>query len=195
MQNTNKQKLPLSLWLYIPLWVFFVYLYIQILFFTAETPQNILLSGMYFIEFGVHEASHLFAIFLPHIFTAAAGSVGEVTFTILIVVAALRGRAYFAAIFGALWVMLAMNSAGRYMADAKTQQIPLVGFSNQPTHDWNFVFGQLGWLPADTIIGNSVRGIGDLVGVVALGFGIWLIINKITQQESLEQEPSLVLDE
>ena len=194
MQKSNKETLPLSIWIYIALWLFFVYLYIQILFFTVEAPQNILLSGMYFIEFGVHEASHLFAMFLPHIFTAAAGSIGEVVFTILIVFAVLKGRAYFAAIFGALWVMLAMNSAGRYMADARTQQIPLVGFSNQPTHDWNFVFSQLGWLPADTIIGNSVRGIGDLIGVIALGFGVWLIVKKITQQESSVQEPSLVLD-
>ncbi len=90
--------------------------------------------------------------------------------------------------------MLAMNSAGMYMADARSQQIPLVGFSNQPTHDWNFVFSELGWLPADAVIGNTVRGMGDLVGVIALGIGIWLIIKKITYKESSTQEPSLVLD-
>ncbi len=194
MRDTNKETLPFSIWLYIGLWIFFAFLFIQILFFTVENPPNPLLGILYFIEFGVHEASHLFAVFLPRIMTAAAGSIGEVTFTILIVSAALKGRAYFAAIFGSLWVMLAMNSAGRYMADARSQLIPLVGFSNQPTHDWNFVFGQLGWLQADVIIGNTVRGIGDLVGVVALGFGIWLIVKKLTQEESSEPEPSLVLD-
>lgn len=194
MKDTNKETLSLPIWLYIGLWIFFAYLFVQILFFTVENPPNLLLGIMYFIEFGVHEASHLFAVFLPHIMTAAAGSIGEVTFTILIVIAALKGKAYFAAIFASLWVMLAMNSAGRYMADARSQLMPLVGFSNQPTHDWHFVFSELGWLPADTIIGNTVRGIGDLVGVVALGFGLWLIIKKITQEESSEQEPSLVLD-
>ncbi len=194
MQKTNKETLPFSIWIYIALWIFFAYLFIQILFFTVESPQNVLLGGMYFIEFGVHEASHLFAIFLPHIFTAAAGSIGEVTFTILIVIAALKSRAYFAAIFGALWVMLAMNSAGQYMADARAQQMSLVGFSDRTVHDWHFVFGQLGWLPADTIIGNTVRGAGDLVGAIALGFGIWLIVKKITQEEASTSGSSLVLD-
>ncbi len=186
MQNTNKQKLPLPLWLYILLWIFFAYLFVQILFFSAEDSQNPLLGGLYFIEFGVHEASHLFAAFLPHIMTAAAGSIGEITFTILVVIAALKGKAYFAAIFGALWVMLAMNSAGRYMADARLQQIPLVGFSNQPTHDWNFVFGELGWLQVDTLIGNSVRGLGDFIGVVALLFGLWLLLVKVTSDAKPE---------
>lgn len=194
MQTSNKDQLPLPIWIYIGLWIFFAYLFVQILFFTVESPQNPLLSGMYFIQFGVHEASHLFAMFLPQIFTAAAGSIGEVAFAILIVIAAIKGRAYFAAIFGALWVMLAMNSAGRYMADARTQQIPLVGFSNQPTHDWNFVFGQLGWLQADIAIGTVIRGIGDVVGVVALGIGIWLIVKKITKDENPIQESSLILD-
>ncbi|MDO8335246.1 MAG: hypothetical protein Q7T74_00465 [Candidatus Saccharibacteria bacterium] len=179
MQDTNKQKLPLSLWLYIPLWVLFVYLYIQILFFTPSNMQNFILGILYFIEFGVHEASHLVFAFLPSILTAAAGSIGEVTFTVLIVIAALKGRAYFATIFGCIWVMLAMNSAGMYMADARSQLIPLVGFSNQPQHDWYYVFGKLGWLNSDVFIGGALRGLGDIIGLIALGFGLWLIIQKI----------------
>lgn len=179
MQTSNKQKLPLSLYLYIPLWVFFAYLYIQILFFNAENSQNILLSGLYFIEFGVHEASHLVFFFLPSILTAAVGSIGEISFTLLIVTAALKAHSYFAAIFGCLWVMLAMNSAGRYMADARSQQIPLIGPGETVNHDWNYVFSQLGWLEMDTLIGGAVRGVGDIIGVVALAFGLWLIASKI----------------
>lgn len=192
--QTKREKLPLSIWIYIGLWIFFAYLFIQILFFTPSNPQNFVLGSMYFIEFGVHEASHLVFAFFPQVITAAAGSIGEVIFTVLIVIAAIKGRAYFAAIFAALWVMLAMNNAGMYMADARSQLIPLVGFSNQPNHDWHFVFSQLGWLPADAIIGNSVRGLGDLIGAIALGIGIWLMIKKLIQEESSIQEPSLVLD-
>ncbi len=179
MQNTKKSKLPLSLWIYIPLWIFFVYLYVQILFFNAEYSQNLLLSGMYFIEFGVHEASHLVVFFLPSILVAAAGSTGEILFTLLIVLAALKARSYFAAIFGSIWFMLAMNSAGRYMADARAQQLPLIGPGETVKHDWNYVFSQLGWLESDVLIGSIVRGVGDLVAFVALALGLWLIISKI----------------
>lgn len=165
-----------ALWLYLPLWLCFAYLLVQILGFQAGMPQNIVISGMYFIEFGVHEVSHLIAGFLPGILVAAAGSIGEITFTILIVIAALKARSYFAAIFGALWVTLAMNSVGRYMADARTQLIPLVGPSDQPIHDWFYVFNQLGWLQYDTVIGNIVRWIGDGIGIAALCGGAWLIV-------------------
>lgn len=179
MQTSNNQKLPLSLWLYITLWIFFVYLYIQILFFSAENSQNILLSGLYFIEFGVHEASHLVFFFLSSILTAAAGSIGEISFTLLIVFAALKARSYFAAIFGCIWVMLAMNSAGRYMADARTQQIPLIGPGETVNHDWYYVFSQLGWLDLDVLIGTTIRSIGDIIGALALVFGLYLIVSKI----------------
>jgi hypothetical protein len=164
-----------TLWLYIPLWLCFAYLLLQILGFQAGSEQNIVIAGMYFIEFGVHEVSHLLVGFLPSILVAAAGSIGEITFTVLILVAAFRARSYFAAIFGALWVMLAMTSVGRYMADARTQLIPLMGPSDQPIHDWFFVFNQLGWLQYDTLIGSVVRGIGIGIGIAALCSGIWLI--------------------
>lgn len=171
--------MSLPLWFYVIGWFFFLYLFIQILGFQAENSDNIFLSGLYFIEFGVHEASHLIVFFLPSIFVAAAGSVGEMTFTYLILYATLKAKSYFASVFAGLWVMLAMNSAGRYMADARSQLLPLIGPGEVVKHDWNYVFGQLGWLNADTLIGDSIRGMGDSIGVIALLFGIWLIINKI----------------
>ncbi len=181
MQNEKQKKfMPLPLWTYVCLWLFFVYLYVFIVQFQVEQSSNLLIGGLYFIEFGVHEASHLAVAFLPSIFVAAAGSFGEIAFTLLIVFAAWKAKSYFAVIFGALWVALAMNSVGRYMADARAQQLPLIGPGETVQHDWNFVFTQLGWLNADTIIGTTVRGLGDLIGLVALGFGLWLLLVKLT---------------
>lgn len=169
----------LPLWVYALGWVCFLYLFVQILTFKVEASDNLLLTGFSFIDFGVHEASHIVAAFLPAIFTAAAGSIGEVGFACLILFATLREQAYFAAVFASLWLMLALNSAGRYMADARSQLLPLIGPGETVKHDWNYVFGQLGWLPADTFIGNTVRSVGDLIGVVALAAGLYLIYRKI----------------
>jgi hypothetical protein len=182
MQQTVRRYSITSLWFYIPLWLFFVYLYIQILAFDAADSHNIILSGMYFIQFGVHEASHIVFGFLPAIFVAAAGSVGEVAFTVLVAAAGFKLKAYFAAIFGCLWVMLAMNSAGRYMADARSQLLPLIGPSDTPTHDWNFVFGQLGWLQHDIVIGTIVRVSGDVIGALALIFGLFMLVYIVLSQ-------------
>jgi len=175
----EKPLMPLPVWVYVGGWLFFAYLFVQILSFRAEDPNNILLSGLYFIEFGVHEVSHMIAAFLPPIFVAVAGSIGEIAFTVLLVFAALKGKAYFAAVFTGLWVMLAMNNVGRYMADARSQLLPLVGPGETVQHDWHFIFGQLGWLTADSTLGGIVRGFGIVIGVAALGWGIYLIVAKV----------------
>ncbi len=183
-----QKPMSLPLWVYVGLQIFFVYLFIQMLGFNQGSIDNVFLAGMYFIQFGVHEVSHLVFAFLPPIFTAASGSVGEIAFTGLILFATLRQKAYFAAIFAALWVMLAMTSAGRYIADAKAQLMPLTGPGENPQHDWQFVLGQMGWLENSAIIGDCVRYLGVGVGAVAVICGFVLIGRKflyVSHHESL----------
>ena len=170
--------MSLPLWLYVIGCIFYAYLFISILDFSVEKSNNIIVSGMYFINFGVHEATHLVLLFLPSVIVAAAGSIGEIGFTALMVIAALRAKSYFATVFTGLWVMLAFISAGRYMADARAQQLPLIGPGETVQHDWNYVFSQLGWLSADTIIGGTVQAIGIIIGIGSLLFGIYLMVLK-----------------
>ena len=136
---------------------------------------------MYLIDFGVHEVSHLVVFFLPAIFVAAAGSIGEVSFTLLLLFATLKAKSYFAAVFTGLWVMLGFMSAGRYMADARAQNLPLIGPGETVQHDWHYVFSQLGWLNADTFIGGSMQAIGIIIGAGGLLFGLYLIALKLSQ--------------
>ena len=174
-----------KLWLYIPLWIFFAYLFILILQQSTSATPNFIVAGMSFIDFGVHEASHLVFAFLPSILVASAGSIGEIAFTILIVIAAFKAHSYFAMIFGALWTMLAMNSVGRYIADARAQILPLIGPTPDALHDWHFILGQLGWLQYDMIIGEFVRGAGIAIGAIALGIGLWMLIRMAMTSDSL----------
>lgn len=183
MQAKNQSSSP---WFYLILWFFFVYLFVQILSFNQGTNSNLLLSGLYFIQFGVHEAAHIVFGFLPSIMVAAAGSISEIIFTLLIIIAAVKARAKFAAIFGALWMMLAMASAGNYMADARAQAMPLIGPGDTVTHDWNYVFGQLGWLNADRAIGGTVKGVGVAIGAAALAYGLYLIIVMLIEPKASE---------
>lgn len=170
------KKAQKSPWLYGLLWLFFLYLYILILGFKHGEPLNPIIGGMYFVQFGVHEASHLIVMFLPPVLVAMAGSVGEILFPILIVIAGLKGKAHFAMIFGLLWLSLALRSVGQYMADATTQAIPIIGPGPNIKHDWNFAFGELGWLDASIAIGNTVQALGVVTGVVALAYGLWLLV-------------------
>lgn len=183
MDQSKPSFMSLPLWLYIVGWGFFLYLFISILSFTAENSSNFILSGMYLIDFGVHEASHMLTSFLPSILVASAGSIGEVSFTLLLLFATLKAKSYFAAVFASLWAMLGFMSAGRYMADARAQNLPLIGPGETVQHDWHYVFSQLGWLNGDTAIGGTVRGIGIAIGVAGLLFGICLIAMKIGRPE------------
>ena len=110
--------------------------------------------------------------------TAAAGSVSEVVFTSLIVIAGLRAKMYWAVAFGLLWVMMAFISMGNYMSDAEAQLMPLIGPGPDPIHDWNFVFGQLGWLSASETIGTAMKAVGWIVGAIGLAFGFILIFTS-----------------
>lgn len=170
--------MPLPLWLYLVGLIFFIYLFVAIWGFSAENSSNLILSGMYLVNFGVHEVSHIILFFLPAIFVAAAGSIGEVSFTVLLCFAAIKAKSYFAAVFTGLWVMLGLMSAGRYMADARTQSLPLIGPGETVQHDWHYVFSQLGWLNADTVIGGTVQALGIIIGVCSLLFGAYLILIK-----------------
>lgn len=176
MQTSVNDTQEKSLWLYIPLYVLFVYIFMSNLDFHVETNTNPIIGVMYFIEFGIHEISHIVTMFLPPVFVAAAGSGGEIAFTLLLVGAALKYKAYFTVIFGSLWFMLACKSVGTYMADARTQLLPLIGPAGEGAqHDWHFVFSQLGWLPYDTTIGGFVIFIGVIAGIIAMLGGLWLL--------------------
>ena len=183
MNASSSKIMTLPLWLYIVGWGFFLYLFIAILQFSAESSNNLIISAIYMINFGVHEVSHIITAFLPAILTAAAGSIGEVSFTLLLLFATIKEKAYFAAVFAAQWVMLGCMSAGRYMADARTQSLPLIGPGETVNHDWHFVFSQLGWLGADTVIGGTVKIIGVVVGVAGLLFGLYLMGYKVLKNK------------
>lgn len=165
-----------SLWPRILLWLFFVYLYTQIIQFRHGQDANLFIAALYFVEFGVHEVSHIIVMFLPPILIALAGSAGEIGFTALIAYAGFRTKSYFAGIFGLLWMALAMNSVGRYIADARAQAIPLIGPGDTVQHDWHFILSQLNLLESDVLLGTIIRVSGDIVGAVALIVGLIVLI-------------------
>lgn len=160
------------------LWLFMLYWFIQLLGFRQSETNNLFISGLYLVQFGVHEVGHMAFMFAPPLVTALAGSACEILFTVLIVVAAVRAKSYWALVFGLLWMMMALMSVGNYMADARAQAMPLMGPSVDAVHDWNFIFGELGWLQADVVLGTITKVIGGIVGAGALVIGLTRIGKK-----------------
>ncbi len=140
------------------------------------------------ILFGVHEIGHMLTGFLPAIMTAAAGSFAELLLTGTIIGVCIYYRAYFAVVFSAVWFMLACQSIGVYMSDARTMRLQLVSIGGDTAiHDWHFVFGQLGWLQADTIIGTGFKILGMVVGALGLCWGLYLLLRMVTYTQPAEE--------
>jgi hypothetical protein len=168
-------------WYLLPL-LFGFYIFIQLLSFDPNQQLPFFIAIAQAFDFFLHEMAHIITAFLPAIVTASAGSLSEIILGVILIVTAFKTKGYFAVMICALWFMLACQSAGIYMADARAQRLELVSLggaifgSDTATHDWNFVFGKLHILPLDTFIGTTVRGIGILVGLSGLIFAAWLII-------------------
>lgn len=166
---------------YAPFWLFGLYLFVKLLDFELGGQANsFFVLVMQSVNFFLHEMAHLFAAFLPDLLTAAAGSGSELLLGLGLIIGGFLGKTYFASLFGFLWFMLAAHATADYMADARSQSMPLVSFGGgDPIHDWNFIFGKLGLLEQDTLIAGMMRWSGTLAGLFGLGFSAWLIIGMM----------------
>jgi hypothetical protein len=166
---------------YLPLWLLGVYLFVGLLGYNPNKQMPFLISIAQAFDFFLHEMAHIITGFLPAILTAAAGSFSELLLGTALVVVAFKQRSYFAATICMLWLMMACQSVGIYMADARPQRLSLVSLggelsgSDTVIHDWNFVFTKLHMLGFSGFIGTSVRVVGVVIGLCALVFGAYLL--------------------
>jgi len=171
---------------YLPLWLLGLYAFFELFQFDMIKGQMpLILLIPYSFDFLLHEMAHIVTALLPAVLTASAGSLSELLLGTGLVVMAFWQRIYFVSLFCLLWLDLACQSAGTYMADAIPQQLPLVSLGGalsgqEPIHDWHFVFGQLDLLPASAFIGNSLRFIGVVCGLFGVLFSAW-VMYKISQ--------------
>ena len=178
-------------WYLVPLLIGF-YIFLKLLDFSPDQPASILIMPAESLDFTLHELMHIFTAWLPSIITAASGSLSELLLGLGLIIGAVKTRCYFALMICCLWFMLASQSAGIYMADARSQKLNLVSLgaalsgSDKAQHDWNFVFGKLHILGLDTTIGFLVRAVGVLVGLFGIVFASWLLL-KMTRTDDKAQ--------
>jgi hypothetical protein len=171
---------------YLLVWAFCIYVLVVSFGFNPNTNPSPILQALYMVQFGVHEIAHVAAAFLPQIMTAAAGSMSELLLTGTFIGVSLYYKSYFAVVFSSVWFMLACQSVGMYMSDARSMRLQLVSVGDKAVHDWHFIFGQLGWLQADTAIGMAFKVFGVMVGLVGLSFGLYLLIRMMVYKKPVE---------
>ncbi len=185
---------------YVPAWLFGLYIFVNLLHFDPNTQPTFPILVAQSFDFLLHELAHIATGFLPALLTASAGSISELLLGLFLVYMAFRSRTYFLVLICTLWFMLTCQGAGIYMADAVPERLQLVSLggalsgTDKVVHDWNFVFGKLHLLGASAFIGNTVRIVGVVAGLAALGFTVWLMY-RMAAVATEEPKPAIITED
>lgn len=122
------------------------------------------------LDLAIHETGHL--VFAP--FGEFLQMLGGTLFQLIVPVTFAwyfwKRRDRFAAAVVLFWVAQNFWNIARYIADARAQELPLVGGGE---HDWAYLLGTLGWLRHDQTLSTSVSAFGFLIFVASTWLGWW----------------------
>jgi hypothetical protein len=117
-----------------------------------------------------HEAGHMvYGIFGD---TAAlyGGVLGQLTFPLVVVIVFFFRRQPHGVAVGAIWFAQNLFNIARYMADARAQELPLVGGGE---HDFEHIFTRWGALGRDVAIAGHTRTLAWILLAAALAWLGW----------------------
>jgi hypothetical protein len=126
-----------------------------------------------------HEAGHpIFGIF-GWTMGLLGGTLGQLVFPIVVTVTFLRKGALVQAALGLIWLFQNFLNIARYIADARAQDLPLVGNGDR-LHDWNTLLTQWHALSSDTSIARAVTMIAWMGMMATL---LWVTIVWLRTRE------------
>jgi hypothetical protein len=128
------------------------------------------------ITFGVHEFGHLLFAFFGEFMTVAGGSLNQLLIPVGAGFLLYHYHDFFGIAVAGTWLSSSLLDLARYIGDARAQELDLVGFGEDPQHDWTFLLGQFNALLSDTRIAGLTRGAGLVVLLLSLGFGAWVCL-------------------
>ncbi len=115
-----------------------------------------------------HEAGHVLFSLFGELLYFAGGSLFQILLPLLLIIPFLQKQDFFSVLLMLWWAGENMIGVGRYIADARAQQLVLLGGE----HDWAVILSHFPHIMQyDTLIGAIVRniGIGTMLGAIALG--------------------------
>jgi hypothetical protein len=101
------------------------------------------------VNLAFHEAGHLFFGLFGELLHWLGGTLGQFVFPIACLLHFLRREQLLQAAGCALWACENLRYVALYVADARTQALPLVGGGQ---HDWHYLLGRFGLLEQDQTI-------------------------------------------
>ena len=122
------------------------------------------------VDLPIHEAGHpLFGLFGEFI-GAAGGTLMQLLVPAVFLGYFWRRRDRHAATVMLWWIAQNLWNIAHYIADARTQELPLVGGGE---HDWAYLLGELGLLRQDRTIAGAVHFVGVMLFIGSCVWG-WI---------------------
>jgi hypothetical protein len=117
-----------------------------------------------------HEAGHPLTGLFSTRLEPYGGTLGQLIFPCVLAVGFWRKGQPVPLAAAGIWFFENWLNIGRYMADARQQELPLVGGG---VHDWNTIFTRWNLLQHDVQIAAAVKGIGWIGMAAACGWIFW----------------------
>lgn len=126
------------------------------------------------ITFGAHELGHLvFAVF-GEFMTVVGGSLTQLLIPIGAALVLYHYRDFFGLAAATAWLASSLMDLARYVGDARSFELDLVGFGEDSVHDWAWLLGRFGILQHDAALAGVLRGAAGVLLLGSLLFGTWL---------------------
>ncbi len=149
--------------------------------FLRDPLSSTMFSG---ITLAFHEMGHLLFGFTGHFIGSLMGSGMQVLVPVVVIVIFSRQPDYFGMSVGGFWLSFSLFELASYVGDARAMELPLVGFSDDPEHDWHYLLSTTHLLPFDTTFAFLIRVAATVIGMASLAFAVWLMTKMLRRQDS-----------
>ena len=125
------------------------------------------------IDLAIHETGHI--VFSPfgQWLMVMGGTLFQLIVPATFVGYFVRRREAFSASVCLWWVAQNLWNISVYVADARAEELPLVGGGE---HDWTYLLAHAGWLRHDIGIARAVHSSGVLIFLLALALGLAAVV-------------------
>ena len=165
--------------MWIPRAILLLYLVYSLYRLLRDPESSNMFSG---ITFAFHELGHVIFGFAGHFISSLMGSGTQILIPIIVMIVFFRQPDYFGIAVGAFWLAFSLFNLAVYVADARRMDLPLVGLTSDPEHDWHYLLSTTGLLQLDTTFAFLLRVAGTLIGAASFAFAVWLLVQMATQK-------------
>lgn len=149
--------------------------------FFRDPLSSTIFSG---VTLAFHEMGHLLFGFAGHFIGSLMGSGTQLLVPLAAGFLFWRQPDHFGMSVSGFWLSFSLFELANYVGDARSMELPLVGFTDDPEHDWNYLLGALHMLPFDHTLAFLLRAAATVTGAGSLAFAVWLLVQMAKNTSS-----------